>query len=87
MPALHRKLALDHVMNPERWQQIDQLFHSALERDPGARAAFLAQACTGDEALRLEVESLIGSHEQSDSFIEAPAADLAAELLAGKESE
>ena len=74
-------------MNPERWQQIDQLFHSALEREPGARAAFLAQACTGDEALRLEVESLIGSHEQSDSFIEAPAADLAAGLLAGKESE
>ena len=76
MPALHRKLALDHVMNPQRWQQIDQLFHSALEREPGARAAFLAQACSGDEALRREVESLIGSHEQSNSFIEAPAADL-----------
>lgn len=64
-------------MNSERWQRIDQLFHSALEREPGARAAFLTQACMGDEALRREVESLLGSHEQSDSFIEAPAADLA----------
>lgn len=74
-------------MDPERWQQIDQLFHSALERRASERAAFLAQACTGDEALRREVESLIGSHERSASFIEAPAADIAAELLAGRDAE
>jgi len=73
-------------MNPERWQQIDQLFHSALEREPRARVAFLARACTGDEDLRREVESLIGFHDESDSFIEAPAADLAAGLLAGREA-
>src|SRR6266702_4975698 len=72
------------LMTPERWQQIDQLFHSVLERESGERAAFLAQACNGDESLRHEVESLLGSHEQSDSFIEAPAADIAAELLAGR---
>jgi serine/threonine protein kinase/TolB-like protein/Flp pilus assembly protein TadD len=72
-------------MNPERWQQVDRLFHSALECAPSARAAFLEQACTGDEALRREVESLVESHEQPDSFIESPAADLAAELLAGTE--
>ena len=47
----------------------------------------MAQACTDDDALRLEVESLIGSHEQSDSFIEAPAADLAAGLLAGRKTQ
>ena len=72
-------------MDPERWQQVDQLFHSALEREVGERAAFLAQACTGDDALLQEVESLVESHEQPDSFIESPAADLAAELLAGTE--
>lgn len=73
-------------MTPERWQQIDELFHSVLEHESGERAAFLAQACTGDEALRREVESLIGSHEDSDSFIETPASDLAAELLAKGQS-
>ncbi|HVQ36948.1 MAG TPA: protein kinase [Pyrinomonadaceae bacterium] len=73
-------------MDPERWQQINQLFHSALERAAGERAPFLAQACNGDESLRLEVESLIGSHEQSSSFIEAPAGDLAAEMLSGRET-
>ena len=71
-------------MDPERWQQIDQLFHSALKCEPAARAAFL-QASIEDEALRHEVESLVESHEQSDGFIEEPANDLAAELLAGED--
>jgi eukaryotic-like serine/threonine-protein kinase len=70
-------------MDPERWQQIDQLFHSALKCEPAARATFL-QACIEDEALRHEVASLVESHEQSNSFIEEPATDLAAELLAGE---
>src|SRR5437879_5826544 len=69
-------------MSPERWQKIDRLFHSALELDDGERAAFLAQACVGDERLRQEVESLLASHDQAASFIEVPAADAAAGLLA-----
>jgi serine/threonine protein kinase len=68
-------------MTPERWQQIDRLFHAVLERPPSDRSAFLAQVCRGDIFLRSEVESLIESHEQCDSFIEKPAEDLAAELL------
>lgn len=68
-------------MNPERWQQVDQLFHSALERHGGERAAFLAQACIEDERLRQEVESLLSFHELATSFIEKPAGDAAAELL------
>ena len=68
-------------MTPERWQQIDRLFHAVLERPPSDRSAFLAQVCRGDIFLRSEVESLIESHEQSDSFIDKPAGDLAAELL------
>ena len=69
-------------MQPERWRQIDQLFHLALEREPPQRAVFLEQACSGDESLRSEIEALISSHEQAESFIETPASDLAAELLA-----
>ena len=68
-------------MTPERWQQIDHLFHSVLACPPGDRAKFLEQACRGDNFLRSEVESLVDSHEQSDSFIDRPAEDLAAGLL------
>ncbi len=70
-------------MTPERWQQVNELFHSALEHDHGLRAEFLSGACAGDEALREEVESLLAAHEQMESFIETPASDVAAELLAG----
>jgi Tol biopolymer transport system component/predicted Ser/Thr protein kinase len=60
-------------MTPERWQQINEVFHSALEREPRQRATFLTQICAGDEELRREVESLIRSHQQDGSFIGAPA--------------
>jgi serine/threonine protein kinase/TolB-like protein len=71
------------VMTPERWQRIDTLFHAALDREPAERFAFLSQACSGDESLRIEVESLISAHEQSGDFIGTPASDVATELLAG----
>jgi hypothetical protein len=57
-------------MTPERWRRVDELFHSALEREPAERATFLAEACAGDEVLRREVEKLIAAHEQDGSFIE-----------------
>ena len=44
------------VMSPERWQQIERLYHEALERESPQRAAFLGEACSGDDALRREVE-------------------------------
>ena len=74
-------------MNSERWHQVEELFHSALAREPGQWATFLAQACAGDEQLLREVESLISFHDQPDSFIETPASDLAAELIAKRPSE
>ena len=69
-------------MEPERWKQIDQLLEAALDRPPSQRAAFLNQACAGDAALRREVESLLSSDEQARSFLESPAFEVAAELLA-----
>jgi serine/threonine-protein kinase len=69
-------------MTPERYQQIGQLFRVALELEPSQRAAFLAEACAGDEALRREVESLLSSHEQATAFIAAPALAVAAQGLA-----
>ena len=45
--------------NPQHWRQVEELYHSALEREPGERASFLAEACFGDEELRREVEALL----------------------------
>ncbi|MGA8182917.1 MAG: protein kinase [Terriglobia bacterium] len=69
-------------MEPERWLQIEQLYHAALELDASKRAAYLAKACAGDEMLRSEVESLLESDAQAGEFIESPAIEVAARALA-----
>ena len=68
-------------MKPERWQRVNDLFQSTIERAPEEWAAFLKDACLGDEALCREVESLIASHERATYFIETPAFEAAPELL------
>ncbi|MGH9958451.1 MAG: serine/threonine-protein kinase, partial [Pyrinomonadaceae bacterium] len=74
-------------MTPEQWQKVKEVFESALERAPGERSAFLDGACDGDESLRGEVESLLASYEEGESFMERPAVALAAESLADAQSE
>src|SRR5215510_15241263 len=68
-------------MTPERWEQVKQIFQSAIECPPDERAAFLARACAGDPNLRGEVESLISSHDQVGDSIEAMAAGAATEMI------
>src|SRR5215472_17232624 len=48
-------------MTPERWQQVREVLHGALELTPEQRSAFLEQACSTDHSLRREVESLLES--------------------------
>ena len=68
-------------MTPERWQQIDKLFHSALEWPRDERGGHLAEACGDDEALRERVEALIAAHEQSGEFLDAPAFEVVGSKL------
>jgi Tol biopolymer transport system component len=46
-------------IDPDHWEQIEQVYHAALERAPGLRGAFLAEACKGDQELQREVEALL----------------------------
>ncbi|MGH9844514.1 MAG: serine/threonine-protein kinase [Blastocatellia bacterium] len=71
-------------MKPERWKQIEQIYDAALERDTSRRAAFLDQACEGDEELRREVASLLASDEQAGSFLAAPATEVMAKVIAAE---
>lgn len=64
----------------QRWRQIENLFHSALEHDPDRRAAYLESACSGDTSLRHEVESLLSSYQRAD-FTERSAFDEGIRLL------
>src|SRR5271167_2928058 len=69
-------------MNPERADRVQQLYHSALEHDSGGRDAFLRQACSNDLALEQEVRSLLAAHQEAENFLESPAMEVVARVLA-----
>jgi len=73
-------------MDSERWQHIERLYHSILEKKVNERAAFLDQACAGDEGLRREVESLLSYEGAAADFIETPALEVAAKAMAKDQS-
>jgi serine/threonine protein kinase len=51
----------------------EKLFHAALELPAAeARAAFLREACGGDEALRRRVEELLTAAQATNDFLEQP---------------
>ncbi len=57
-------------MKGELRQKALELFEVALEREPGERARFLAQACADDTELMAEVERLITSHQEKATVIQ-----------------
>jgi serine/threonine-protein kinase len=59
-------------MTPERWHKTRQILHEVLECEPDRRSAFLIEACSGDEALRSEVEALLLAHEKAGDFLQNP---------------
>jgi serine/threonine-protein kinase len=71
-------------MELDRWEQIERLYHAALERGPDAREAFLDESCAGDEDLRREVAWLLACDVPGDSFIQSPAIEIAARAMAAE---
>jgi serine/threonine-protein kinase len=69
-------------MKADRYLKIDELTDAALEVEPAQRAAFLDQACGDDLELRAEVDSLLAAYHKAGDFIENPALEVAARLLA-----
>ena len=55
----------------ERWRRIESLFHEALAKLPAERARFLDAACSTDQALRREVESLLLHEGLANNFLES----------------
>jgi serine/threonine protein kinase len=60
-------------MVDHRRRQIEEIFHSALERPPQSRQAFLDSACGGDYDLRSQIELLLARALEAGCFLETPA--------------
>jgi serine/threonine protein kinase len=68
-------------MNPDQWARVKDVFNAALDKEEGARRAYVAEAAADDDAVRAEVERLLDAQIASAGFIEHPAASM---LLSGR---
>src|SRR5512136_1485400 len=80
--ALPRNEPQGEAMKPERWSEIERLYHAARERKAEERETFLKEACAGNESLRKEVESLLAYRPKAEKFMESPALEAVGEILA-----
>ena len=65
----------------ERFRRVDTIFDAVVDLPTESQAAYIDRACDGDDALRAEVHELLRAYHHSDSFLESPAADIAAPIL------
>ena len=69
-------------MGPERWQQIERIYHGVAARPHEERAVLLDRECAGAAELRAEVERMLAIESRGKGFLEAPAMEVAARALA-----
>ena len=72
-------------VDPQHWQQVKEVFESALDCQETERTEFLERVCADNGTLREEVESLLRSYGEAGSFMETPAVAGAAESLVGEQ--
>jgi serine/threonine protein kinase/TolB-like protein len=62
------------------WPRVRAVFEHALTLPLSARPDYVATACGSREDLRQQVERMLASHQESNDFLQAPAAVAVAEL-------
>ena len=72
-------------MEPDLWRRVKDLCDRALELEESRRAEFLEHAC-GDEQVRREVESLLVHEKAAEHFIDSPALEVAAKVIADEQA-
>ena len=66
----------------ERWAEVNRVVDAVLDLTPDERALYLQTACAHDPTLRADVERLLQSCDAAADFLERPATEYAAPLLA-----
>ncbi len=71
----------------EPHKPVGAIFDAAIELPPERRAAYLHEACGGDDSLRQRVEALLRAHESAEAFMDRPAVELRRETPVVKPAE
>ena len=74
-------------MKNKDWPRTEELFHEAVGMNAEERDIYLAQACSEDDSLRSEVESLLLAFEKQHEFMEQPAFSLGMKVMSEKSKE
>src|SRR5580692_5929506 len=59
-------------MDQARWQDLNKIFDSAIERPPAERAAYLDKAVGRDSPLRRKIDALLDADRKTAEFLEQP---------------
>jgi len=68
-------------MNAEHWKKVREIFDAVVASEPDERERLLDRSCGSDATLRSDVERLLLSSKEADSFLEQPAAGQVASVL------
>jgi len=68
-------------MKIKQWEQLESIFHAALGLSGKQRRLYLSEACSDDELLLKEVNSLISAFEEESRFLDQPAFSLGLTVL------
>jgi len=68
-------------VDPERWQQIQSIFHQVVDRPEPERADALDAACGGDTSLIAEVAPLLEEDARSTSVLDRELAGIAHQVV------
>ncbi len=70
-------------MSPLNLEQVEEIFQTAIDLPPEQRAGYLGKVCADSGEMRAEVDALILAYEESADFIERPAMEIDAAVVAG----
>jgi hypothetical protein len=73
-------------MAPDRQKRALEILDAAFDLNPGEQAAFLIEACRGDDELRSTVEALLAAEQEAATVIESPTETLTPDRAAVDEA-
>lgn len=72
------------MMDKERWERMQSLFHAAAGLSAGERDAFLRAECGDDHALRADVRAMLEEDARAASVLDRDVAEVAHEVFDGE---
>jgi serine/threonine-protein kinase len=68
-------------VTPHQWSRLEPILDAAMDREPEARGAYLAEACAGDDALLAEAWRMLRAMDAAPGVLERPLGEVTPDLI------